>query len=561
MMILFFGSLIAGMLTVLAPCVLPLLPIIIGGSLSGESKDRKRIWLIIASLGTSLFVFTLLLKATSLLINVPQRTYAYVSGAIIILLGLVTLLPSLYLKIIAKLGIETRAQASLNSSTGRGGNVGPLLIGASLGPIFSSCSPVYAYILASILPVSFGRALVYILAYITGLVAVLLPIAYYGRRFVARIKFAAKPDGWFQRTVAVVFIATGLLLISGYDKRFQVWIANHTPFSTDKISSSFLPTSHPTEDSDLFNVNFPAPELVGLDNWVNSPPLQLKDLRGKVVLVDFWTYSCINCIRNNPHLEKWYQTYKDKGFVVIGVHAPEFAFEKVLANVEKGVRDQKISYPVGLDNELKTWSAYQNRSWPAGYLIDAEGVVRRLHEGEGEYAEEEQAIRQLLTDNSADLSSVAAAEGADRIPFSYGQTPETYLGYDRAENYVGEGQLSASNQVFKQAALRLNQWTLDGRWQVQGQQIIAAGDSVIKLRFAAKNVYLVMGSAQPERIFVRLDGAPIGQSGGKDVIDSELTVTDNRLYELVNLDDFSADKTLELHVPNGVQLNAFTFGS
>ncbi len=564
-MLLLIGSFIAGILTVLAPCVLPLLPVIIGGSISGNIKDRKRPIIIVVSLAVSLFIFTLLLKVTTLLIDVPPRTFTYFSGGIIVLLGIVTLFPSLYARVIARLGIEQRAQSTLSKGyQNKNPYTGPIIIGAALGPVFSSCSPVYAYILATVLPANFLQAMAYIVAYILGLAAILLLIGYFGQRFITNIKFASNPKGIFQRVIAILFIVVGLLIATGYDKRFQTWVSTHTPFNIDSISQSFLPESRAVNKSELFNVTpYEAPELTGVQDWINSNPLTLRENRGKVVLIDFWTYSCINCIRNNPYLIDWYETYKDKGFVIIGVHAPEFAFEKNLSNVQKAVKDQSISYPVVLDNNFATWNAFDNRSWPASYLIDASGQVRRVHEGEGEYDKEEKAIRELLLENGADLRGASVTSGSNKPPVSSNQTPETYLGSARASNFENDKGLAAQPvQTFAPAEdLRINAWTLGGTWEVQSQKIIARGNSILRFHVAAKDVYVVMGAANQAEVSLSLNSQPPAMMSGADVINGKIMVSEYKLYRLISYPSFRNDGIIELSVPEGVELNAFTFGS
>jgi cytochrome c biogenesis protein CcdA/thiol-disulfide isomerase/thioredoxin len=566
-MFLLLGAFIAGMLTVLAPCVLPLLPIIIGGSVTGDTKDRKRPVVIAISLALSLFAFTLLLKATTLLIDIPPKSINYASGVIIILLGIFTLFPSIYARIINRLGIEQRAQKSLSKGfNDKRSLVGPAVTGAALGPVFSSCSPVYAYILATVLPANFGQAIAYIIFYILGLTVVLLAIGYYGQGFVRKIKFASDPKGWFQRIIAILFIIVGLMIFTGYDKKFQTYVSTHTPFNFDKLSSQLLPASkNKTNDNRLYNVAEPyqAPEFTGIKQWLNSDPQKMSELKGKVVYVDFWTYSCINCIRNNPYIEKWYQTYKDDGFTVIGVHAPEFSFEKLPANVAKAIKEQKITYPVALDNDFDTWNAYQNQSWPAGYLIDAEGNVRRIHEGEGKYAETEEAIRGLLTENGVNLSGMAKASDSV-VPVTSKQTPETYMGSKRASNFVGTPALGAApqNTFSHPATIGKNNWSLGGTWDVDGEKITARGNSTLRFHIAAKEAYLVASSPNAAGVKVLLDGKPISQTGnaGDDIRDSTFTVNESRLYKLVKYKQFS-EGTIELQVPNGVSFNAFTFGS
>jgi len=517
----------------------------------------------------SLVVCTLLLKVTTVLINVPPQAVTYVSGAIIILVGISMLFPMVYAFMLGRLGIESRAQGMLNAGfRNKRRFIGPIIIGASLGPVFSSCSPVYAYILATVLPVNFARAFLYIIAYVLGLSLVLLLIGYYGQRFVGRIRFASNPYGWFQRTVAILFIVVGLLVCTGYDKRLQTYVSQHTPFNFDTLSTALLPKKkHPViSDSALFNItSYQAPELTGGDEWINSKPIAMADLKGKVVLVDFWTYSCINCIRNNPYLETWYNKYKVDGLVIIGVHAPEFAFERVAANVKQAVKDQHITYPVVLDNNFTIWNAFANQSWPASYLIDQNGQVRRLHEGEGEYDQSEAAIRQLLQAGGAHLGAAVNPKPA-LVPVGAQQTPETYLGRERASGYDGSPALdmAADTTIFTIASsLDQNNWSLGGSWQVESEKIIARGNSTLKFRVAAKDVYLVGGSATPQKVAVLVDGKPAADSGfaGADVHDGAATFGEARLYRLVDFKSFSSEHEIELQVPAGVELNAFTFGS
>jgi cytochrome c biogenesis protein CcdA/thiol-disulfide isomerase/thioredoxin len=567
-MLLLIGSFIAGMLTVLAPCVLALLPIIIGGSVSGDTKDKKRPVIIALSLAVSLFIFTILLKATTVLIDVPPQSLTYVSGGIVIALGILLLFPAVYARLIARVGIENKAQSSLSKGySDKRQYLGPIIIGASLGPVFSSCSPVYAYILATILPANFGQAIVLIIAYITGLALVMLLIGYFGQRFIGKIKFASDPKGWFQRSIAVLFIIVGLLLITGNDKRFQTWVSANTPLDFDSLSIGLLPDGREVNEAELLNVKpYAAPEFTGLnDEWINSEPLKLDELKGDVVLVDFWTYSCINCIRNNPYLISWHEKYKDKGLNVIGIHAPEFAFERNIENVKKAVNDQGIPYPVALDNDFSTWAAFKNRSWPALYLIDAEGNVRRIHEGEGEYDKTEAAIRLLLEESGADLSDTDMTERSGADPYSDRQTPETYLGSVRASNFVNDKAIAAAPvQTFTPASkLEKNQWTLGGTWEVEDKKIIARGNSSLKFHIASKETYLVAGSSQSQAISVLLNGQPISASGaaGSDVKDSALSISEYKLYRLVKYAEFRDDGILELRVPDGVELHVFTFGS
>ncbi|MEO6907190.1 MAG: cytochrome c biogenesis protein DipZ [Abditibacteriaceae bacterium] len=571
-MILLLGSFIAGILTVLAPCVLPLLPVIIGGAVSGDTKDARRPFIIAGALAISILAFTLLLKATTLLINVPPQIITYISGGIIIVLGLTMLFPNLYTIFISRVGAEGQAQKLLGKGAQNKSNwIGPIIIGAALGPVFSSCSPVYGYILATVLPAHFAQAMAYMISYVLGLSLTLLAIGYYGQRFTSKIKFFSDPRGIFQRALAVLFILVGILVVSGTGVKVQTYLAGHTPLNFDALSARLLPKGkHELEDANLYNVKKPykAPDLVGIKDWINSNPLTMQQLKGKVVLIDFWTYSCINCIRSLPYVNGWYEQYHKDGLVVIGVHAPEFSFEKVPANVKAAVKKDGITYPVALDSDLKTWNAYSNQYWPAEYLIDRNGNVRREHFGEGEYDQTEKAIRGLLAEGNGDngmmLPNTFVAKPNELSPINDNQTPETYLGQSRAENYVGSPELySQETQEYTFAkSLKINEWSLSGKWKVQDDKVTAVGNSKLRLHFASKNVYLVAGSTKPSMVGVRLNGKLISstENAGSDVSDNHLIISQHTLYRLVRLPKYG-DGIVELSVPNGTDLNVFTFGN
>ncbi|MEO5950552.1 MAG: redoxin domain-containing protein [Candidatus Saccharimonadales bacterium] len=565
-MFLLLGAFFAGIITVLAPCVLPLLPIIIGGSISGDVHDKRRPIIIAASLAISLIVFTVLLKATTLLINIPPQLITYISGGIIVGIGIVFLFPVLYEKLILAFNLQSKSQQLLGKSSGKGAVIGAIITGAALGPVFSSCSPVYAYILATVLPVNFGVAMIYMVSYVLGLSLMLLLIGFIGQKFVRKLKFASNPRGLFSRIVAIIFIVVGLLVITGYDKQLQTYVSEHTPFNFDKLSAQLIPSSNRQDAAGVLNVKpYKAPEFVGLQNWINSNPRTLASMKGKVVLIDFWTYSCINCIRTQPYLRDWYSNYKDSGFEIIGVHAPEFSFEKNPANVQDAAKKANLTYPIALDNDFSTWNAYQNQYWPGSYLIDKEGNVRRYHGGEGEYKETEEAIRTLLAEDGGTVPDKTTSALSAQVPVTDAQTPETYLGTKRASNFTGSPRLVQGTNTFTPASLdRINEWTLGGQWQVAPEGITAVKDSTLTFRFAAKEMYVVTANKVANASMqVILNGKPISQTkfAGDDVKDSSVTINEAQLYRLVKLNSFGKDNAVELKVPAGVQLNVFTFGS
>ena len=304
------------------------------------------------------------------------------------------------------------------------------------------------------------------------------------------------------------------------------------------------------------------PEFKGMESWINSPPLSSQDLLGKVVLIDFWTYSCINCIRTLPYLKRWYEMYKDKGFVVIGVHTPEFAFEKDQSNVAAAVARFHIPYPVVLDNEYQTWQAFNNYYWPAHFLVDQRGRIRMEHFGEGAYLETENAIRNLLglAPLSKELEDTTKEKMTKRVI-----SPETYLGIQRAEHYV-KGMQIKQNQVKEYLGsepLEDNQVGLKGKWFIGPQNITSYEDgSELELNFIATKVYLVLGGESLEPIEVLLDGKPLPKRYYTEDMNrkGQLYVKEPRKYDILDLKGDYGQHLLTLRVPSGISAYAFTFG-
>lgn len=295
--------------------------------------------------------------------------------------------------------------------------------------------------------------------------------------------------------------------------------------------------------------SYPAPQIEGITEWINSPPLSINNLKGKVILIDFWTYSCINCIRTLPYLKDWYAKYHNAGLVIIGVHAPEFAFEKNVLNVKDAVLKNGIQYPVALDNQFVTWKNFNNLYWPAHYLIDKNGMLVYQHFGEGEYDITENNIRFLLGMKPSTPSSSNTEEN-----FSSSQTPETYLGYARAENFANQQAV-----VKNEAALYLfpdqlddNNWALNGEWTINEDKIISAQPNVsLKIHFNARKVYMVMGnvSKQPIKVTILFNGKP-----------SYIIVNQHRLYDVLDLPQFENGILQIIADKPGLEIYTFTFG-
>jgi cytochrome c biogenesis protein CcdA/thiol-disulfide isomerase/thioredoxin len=572
MLLTAFLSYVAGLLTALAPCVLPLLPIILGGSLAGDKKDKWRPYIITASLVISLILFTILLKASTALIGIDPRVWAIGSGVLVIILGFFMLFPDLWAQVIGKLGIEHRSQGLLGKAYKQeNGVISAILIGAALGPIFSSCSPTYAWVIATVLPSSALLGMFYLTFYVLGVATALLAIALLGRRLLARIKWASDPKGWFQRIIAILFIIVGIFVATGLDKKVQTYLVEKDFLSIKLLEEKLVPennnspksNSNSSVNKQKFNVTaYDAPELKNIAAWINSDPQTIESLKGKVVLVDFWTYSCINCQRTQPYLNAWYDKYNNDGLVIIGVHAPEFGFEKVTKNVQDAVKDANIKYPVALDNDFATWQAYENRFWPAKYLIDKDGQVRYTHFGEGDYTETEETIQALLKESGQTVTNKIEVDRSINSS-ARGQTPETYLGYERAERFANTDQFVANQPASYTLAntLKANEWSLGGQWQINDESSQSlSNESKLSFNFSGKEVYLVMSGPPGALVGVSVDGQ--SSPGGADVNSkNQVSINGARLYKIVNLDKYMTGKKLTLTFPTGVTVNAFTFGS
>jgi cytochrome c biogenesis protein CcdA/thiol-disulfide isomerase/thioredoxin len=567
-MLFLFISFIAGVLTILAPCVLPAIPIIIGGSIGGDIQKKTRPYIIGVSLALSIIVFTLLLKVSTVLINLPPDALNWLSGGLLIVLGIVTAFPQLWERLVIRFNWQAASDELLAKSQKRkNATISAILTGVALGPVFASCSPTYAFILASILPRSFASGLIYLAVYAVGLAIALLAVSLLGRKVIRKYRWAIDTHSLFRRLLGVLFVIIGFVVLLGLQVRVETWIANHLPFDETKVERVLLAGQQQNNiiqkitaaNNSVLNVKAtPAPELTGLTNWINSSPETMAALKGKVVLVDFWTYSCINCIRSIPYVQKWYDTYKNDGLVVLGINTPEFAFEHKPENVQTAVKQYGITYPVALDNDYGTWNAYNNTSWPADYLIDKDGDIRYVSLGEGDYDKTEKAIQELLGINQP----LQTTNGT--VPATEAQTPETYFGSNRAANYVGSPELvdtSGDTESFKAVSnLQQNQWTLSGDWTVSGENITSQSDaSTLTFNVQAKDAYVIATppSGTSPDITVALSG---NGTYGTDAPNGIVNVSEEKLYHIVTGSSFG-QTTVTLTVPKGTSLYTFTFGS
>ena len=592
-MFLLFISFVAGALTVLAPCILPVLPIIIGGA--AQDHRRRNPYIITASLAVAVVLFTLLLKFSTLFINIPPQVWSYVSGVVIIFFGLITIFPNFWDKLNFKLGLSAGSDRILNSSAHQSGRLGDVLIGLSLGPVFSSCSPTYFLILAAVLPQSFGKGIADLIAYALGLSLVLLLVSLLGQKFIARAKVATNPRGIFKRSLGVLFILVGIFIFTGADKKLQVFLADHGWSGVSGIEQALLSKVNMPEVKGLtFDGKTPnslqplSPansgkvvknlpryrEISNSSGFLNTDGIKIGDLiEKKVIIVDFMTYSCINCIRTFPYLNAWYDKYKDQGLEIIGIHTPEFAFEKNINNVRKALGGYDIKFPVVLDNDYGTWNAYGNNYWPRKYIIDIDGYIAYDHIGEGGYEETEQKIQELLAEkmlrDNQSVTLVPSGEvKVDSIQRGDVGSPEVYFGAGRNEYlYNGVPHQTGEQKFTLPGAMNLNGLSLVGTWNFENEfaQTSVAQNAII-YRYSAQSVYFVASSPTRNRVEILRDGVSLTkENAGSDIIfengKSYLWIQEDRLYNVVSDKAGAGEYTLQFIIESpGLKAFTFTFG-
>ncbi len=589
-------SFVAGLLTVIAPCILPLLPVIVGSSTSGRSKATP--YVVVGSLAVSIIVFTYLLKVSTAFIHVPAEVWTYLSGGIVFLFGLTMFLPLVWDHIP---GLNKLSIAS-NKLMGRGYQkksfLGDVIIGAALGPVFSSCSPTYFLILASVLPASFVLGSLYLLAYIVGLSVVLLAISLLGQKFANKLTGLSDPESKWKRGLGVLFIILGLAIAFGYEKKLEASILNNGFFDITKIEQRLLERTDPTNPDDVLydgkgddattdtkyengvvgkiidKIVNPVSknhfkEIVNPAGFVNTgdKPIKIADYVGKkVILLDIMTYSCINCQRTFPYVVGWYEKYKDDGFIVIGIHTPEFAFEKDKENVAEAMKKFGITFPVVLDNDYGTWNAYGNRYWPRKYLIDIHGNVVYDHIGEGAYDEMEMKIKDALKDRAQVLGDEAKNLNgelvASRIPETSvnAKSPEIYFGSGRNQYLAnGSAQRSGTQTLTLPNSYRLNLLYLSGTWNFVPEYAETVSDSKIVYKYNAGDVYMVAEADSLVDVEVWQDGRLVeSAAAGADVnAQGKFTVKESRLYKIIH-NATPGEHILELRI-NGAGLKAYTF--
>lgn len=573
MLLLLAFALLAGAGTAVSPCVLPVLPALL--SAGGEGGRRRPLGIV---LGLSV-TFTVTIAGLAVVVDGvglgadPLRALAVV---VLAGFGAALLLP----RVAARLEAPLAALSRLGPRTRGDGFASGLVIGGALGFVYTPCA---GPILAAVITVgaATGRSVAVAVAYAVGSALVLLAICLLGRRVLDRVR-AVGGGAAVQRIMGAVMLATALAIVTNLDVSFDQLVARDIPGvnvtagleRSGAVSKRladlaprprFLAAAHASGSSRL-PVLGTAPGFTGTQRWFNTAggrPVTLPSLRGRVVLVDFWTYTCINCLRTLPFLEAWDARYRRAGLTIVGVHTPEFGFERDASNVAHAVSRLGIHYPVVQDNARATWDAYRNQYWPADYLIDARGRVRYAATGEGDYGRTEAAIRALLREaGERRLGADARPRGVVR-PSLVGTTPETYLGSERAAGWLrGEPAPGRHSYTRPSAALAPDTFAFGGTWDVGAQPATAVAAATIDAEVQAKRAYLVLSSAggSPRSVQVQLDGHPIRASqAGADVSGGRVTVIGQRLYSLVSLPHPERHR-LTLRFDPGVSGYAFTFG-
>lgn len=563
MLLLLFFAFLAGVITVLSPCVLPVLPILLA---AGAGQGRLRPLGIILGIILSFTFFTLSLAIIIRATGLSADALRYVAIGLIVCFALVMIFPKLSIwfeQTTARIG---KLGSHIQTSTYRGsGFWSGFTLGIALGLIWTPCAgPILATVttLVALKAITLSTILI-TFAYSFGSALPMFGIVYGSSKLTTILTGLSAYSVHIRKLFGICMLIGAATIAFHFDIVLQQFTAQYFPIITIENSSIVrknLDLLRKASSMNFFDImpGTRAPEFTGISTWINSQPLTMEQLRGKVVLVDFWTYSCINCVRTLPYLKKWYANYINKGFVIVGVHTPEFEFEKNATNVQEAIKRFNIIYPVALDNEYKTWNNFNNRYWPAHYLIDKEGIIRYIHFGEGEYVTTENQIRALL--------NLSLATEKEIVELAKAQTPEIYLGYSRGTNYSPET-TPQRNQVAMydyKTTLGDDQVGLKGKWLITNEFIQSKDNAaILNLSFMANRVYLVMTSEQEHKVKVLLDGNPLPEKYFTTDMNAngELMIKESRMYTILDLKGDYGRHILTLQVPENVCLYAFTFGS
>ncbi|HUN37762.1 MAG TPA: cytochrome c biogenesis protein CcdA [Trebonia sp.] len=560
-MTLILIGLVGGVITGLSPCVLPVLPVVFLGGAGSDAKaggepSRRRPYLVVAGLTLSFAVFTLFGSLILASLHLPGDAIRWLGLGLLVLVGLGLLVPPLgHL-------IERPFYRFPQRITGTGGN--GFVLGIALGAVFVPCAgPVLAAITVAGATGHVGvRTIGLTLGFAAGTAIPLLVFALAGRGISQRLGAFRRHQGAFRAVSGAAMIVLAVALTFNLSDIVQRDIPNYTQAAANSLEKGASAAQGGSGDPSLQACQTAAlyggsgleqcgadPGFRGIQQWLNTPggqPVTAAAVKGKVVLVDFWAYSCINCQRELPHVEAWYKDYAADGLEVVGVHTPEYAFEHVPSNVAAGTRRLGLTFPVALDNSYDTWNAYDNQSWPASYLIDATGQIRHVAIGEGDYAQEEQLIRQLLLAAHPGLALPKATNIPDTTPDDPAQTPETYLGAQRQQGFDGTTGY-ATGQFTLPAVLSANSFALSGAWNIGSQSITAGSGAGIKLAFHASAVYLDVGGTGTLTVSSGGTSKVIRVSGAPDIY----TVATRQPAQ---------DGTVTIALSPGLTAYSFTFG-
>lgn len=557
MLLLLAFAFVAGLGTSLSPCVLPVLPVALS---AGASGGRRRPLGVATGLALSHTFALVLLVYVLAALGLPDDLFR--TAAIVVLLGfgLSLVVPAVSARMEAWLSRFARRP---EAPSGEGFWSG-FALGTGLGFVYAPCAgPILAGVVTVSASQNFtGGRLAVAIAYGIGSAIGVYALMLGGRRLTRRL---SARSGRFQQALGAVMVVMAVLLFADVDTRFQTAVASDLPSflvnPTEGIEDQVRDESEKLRGSrSALSPGAAAPDFIAGGRWFNSDPLSLSELRGRVVLVDFWTYTCINCIRTLPYLKAWDERYRSRGLTIVGVHSPEFAFERDPGNVRDAISQNGLRYPVMQDNAFATWNAYGNHFWPAKYLIDARGRVRYTHFGEGSYEETERAIRALLAEAGSERLGPEARARVDTASPGV-TTPETYLGSLRARDW--ETPISDGRRTYPPLgrAVREDAFALEGEWTIDGESATAGRDAAIVGSVGARRVFLVMdghGRARDVRVF--LDGRPLpDRFAGSDVRGGRARVREQRLYRLVDLPEVGRHE-LRLEADPGVSGFAFTFG-
>jgi cytochrome c biogenesis protein CcdA/thiol-disulfide isomerase/thioredoxin len=608
-MALFVLAYLGGVLTIVSPCILPVLPFVFARA--DQPFVKSGLPLLIGMAVTFAGVATLAVVGGEWAVEANQ--YGRIAAiALLAVFGITLLFPEIADRLTRPL-VAAGAWLSHRAHAESGSHSPVLpsfLLGVATGFLWAPCAgPILGLVLTgAVLQGVNAQTSLLLLAYATGAATSLAVALLIGGRVFEAMKRSLGAGQWIRRGLGLAVLGGVAAIVMGLDtglltrmsiastSNYEQALLDLAPPGIDQAQPSVVMQGGPGmmmrgsnvmaagpgmmmsnksagQGSGALPVEGQLPPLSGATTWLNSPPLTAEGLRGKVVLIDFWTYSCINCLRAIPYVRAWAEKYKGQGLVVIGVHAPEFAFEKNIDNVRRATRDLKVDYPVAIDNEYTIWRAFNNQYWPAHYFIDAQGRIRYHHFGEGEYEHSEEILRQLLaeagkTDMAGGLVTVSASGIEAAADLGSVQSPETYVGYERGENFISPGGVvrDARHAYSTPSSLQRNQWALAGDWTVEGERAVLDGPGGrIVYRFHARDLHLVLGPAEdgkPVRFRVLIDGAPPGADHGVDT-DSEGhgVIGEQRLYQLVRQSKSATDRTFEIEfLDPGAEAFAFTFG-